>query len=138
MATTIAPPAPRFTARQAATLVRKAGEAAVKASQAATPAPMVVGTAKSLFDDSFDLSKPVYKVDEGVCGFAWVWFPRANDSFARRALAAGLTAKCYDGGMRYRIPTRSQSLARNEAAARAAAAVFAAAELVAYPQSRMD
>lgn len=36
------------------------------------PTPMVVYTPKGLFDNTPDLTQPVYHVPAGPCGFAWV------------------------------------------------------------------
>jgi hypothetical protein len=137
--------APRFTARQAATLCRKAAEAAAKAAKAAKPAPMVVGTPVNMFaslvggdDGGFRTDRPIDVVSEGVCGRAWVWFPKASDSFGRRALAAGATSKAYQGGMVFRPRVAGQSMERYEAAAQAAAAVFRAAGVECWVESRMD
>lgn len=120
-----------------AELALKAEAAGTAAGTAATPTPMVVGTAKSLFDDSFDESKPTYFVSEGVCGFASVRFP-GNTAFGRWAKSTGLATPAYGGGLRVSVRFGGQSLARKEAFAYAYAAVLREAGVDAYVESRMD
>lgn len=120
-----------------AELALKAEAAGNAAALAATPTPMVVGTAKSLFDDSFDPTQPTYFVSEGVCGFAWVKFP-GNTAFGRWAKASGLARAAYGGGLQVRANVGGQSLARKEAWAYAYAAVLRDEGVEAYAESRMD
>lgn len=124
-------------ARAFAALVATADAAGTAAGTAATPTPMVVGTAKSLFDNSFDESKPTYFVSEGVCGFASVRFP-GNTAFGRWAKASGIARPAYGGGLSVYVRFGGQSLARKEAFARAYAAVLREAGVDAYVESRMD
>lgn len=121
-----------------AALARKADAAGLAAAEAATPQPMIVGTAKSLFDDTIDPSKPTYYVPEGVCGFASIRFP-GNTGFGRYMKAAGLARKAYGGGLSVYVRVGGQSLARKEAYASAYAAVLREAGIErVYVESRMD
>lgn len=144
-------PAPRFTAAQARALFRKAQAAAEAAGQAAVPTPMIVGTPKNLLgslmggdDGGLDPDKPIYFVNEGVCGFADVVIRPATSSFARWLAKQDIGYKSYYGGRD--LPSwvlapslrGSQSLERAEAACRAAAAVLTEAGINAYVTSRMD
>lgn len=115
----------------------EADAAGQAAAEALTPRPMYVGTAKSLFDDSFDTTQPVYYVSEGVCGFAWVWF-KGNTAFGRWAKNAGLASKGYPTGLQLWVRGYGQSMQRKEAYARAFAEVLRNAGIKAYAESRMD
>lgn len=115
----------------------EADAAGKAAAEACTPRPMLVGTAKGLFDDSFDESQPVYYVADGVCGFAWITF-KGNTAFGRWAKAAGLARKGYPSGLAYWVRGYGQSMQKKEAYAQAFAATLRAAGVTAYAESRMD
>ena len=116
----------------------KAHDAGHDAAEACKPRAMTVGTAKSLFDDSFDTSKPVYHEPEGVCGFAWVnW--KGNTSWGRWTASENLSRKDgYYGGQTYWIHDYGQSMERKQAYAHAFAAVLNEHGIKATPMSRMD
>ena len=76
----------------------EAATAAREAALACTPTPMLVGTAKSLFDNSFDTSQPVYRVNGGVCGRASVWIRPATGPLVAMLKARGVGYKRYYGG----------------------------------------
>lgn len=113
-----------------------------KAWHEAVPTPMLVGTAKSLFDDSFDLTKPVYRVDEGVCGFGWIEID-GRSGLARFLKSKGIGRQ---GSGKYRVSSwelvpedrRSQSYTRKEAAVHAGAKVLREAGVKAYGVARLD
>ena len=113
------------------------------AAEGITPTPMTVGTAKSLFDDSFDTSQPVYYVSEGVCGFAWVNIRPARGPLVAFLKKRGVGYKGYRGGWQvpaweFGSPRGSQSLERASAAAYAASEVLRQYGINAYVESRMD
>ncbi len=47
-------------------------KAGIQAANDCTPTPMVVGTPKDVFGKTIDISKPIYIVKGGMCGFASV------------------------------------------------------------------
>ena len=104
--------------------IAAAADAAGKAAVAATtPTPMIVGEAKSLFDDSIDYSKPTYYVSQGVCGFAWTWV-KGNSGFGRWAKKNGIAYKGYPTGLNIRAAVQGQSYELKMAYAQAYAAVL--------------
>jgi hypothetical protein len=150
VSTTETKTAPKLTKAQAAALYDKAACAAEAAYLAAKPTPMVVGTPKNLLgsltggdDGGLDPSQPVYHVPGGVCGFAWVTLRPARGALATLLKAKG-GHKGYYGGVElssgYIVPGArfDQSLERNEAAAKAFAAVLQEAGFQAYAGSRLD
>jgi hypothetical protein len=133
---------PRFTKAAAKALHARAWEAAAKAADAAIPAPMMVYTPRdpvaSLLgqdDGGVDPNEPIYRVNEGACGMAWVTIHPGNCSFARHLK---LRASYYGGAEVYRPGFNGQSLERGQAAARAYADVLNEAGITAYSHSRMD
>lgn len=133
----------KVTAKNAYDIYVEAFEAGKAAAEAAIPTPMYVGTAKSLFDDSIDTSQPIYYVSEGVCGRASVTIRPARGALVTMLKARGIGYKGYYGGWTIPAwelgsPRGSQSMERAEAAARAAAAVFASYDVKAYADSSLD
>lgn len=126
-----------MTATKYAALAKKADAAGKAAAEAKTPTPMIVGEAKSLFDDSIDYSKPTYFVESGVCGFAWV-FVKGNTGFGRWAKNAGIASKGYPTGLNIRVSGYGQSYERKMAYAQAYAAVLKEAGVTAYAEGRLD
>lgn len=123
----------------------EACEAATVAWKATEPTPIVVYTPKGLFDDTPDLEKPVYHHSEGVCGFGWIVIEDGRTSFARwlKKHDIGNQSAYYGGRVvwsSYLVPEdrASQSLARKEAAVRAAVEVLRKAGIQAHAMSRMD
>lgn len=60
-------------------VVERAYLAGEKAAEEAIPTPMLVGTPKNMMaslhggdDGGFDPDQPIYRVNEGACGFGWV------------------------------------------------------------------
>jgi hypothetical protein len=118
--------------------IAAAADAAGKAAVAATtPTPMIVGEAKSLFDDSIDYTKPTYYVPQGVCGFAWTWV-KGNSGFGRWAKKNGLAYKGYPTGLNIRAAVQGQSYELKMAYAQAYAAVLQEAGITAYAEGRLD
>ena len=119
-------------------LYEAANDAGSAAGDAVVPTPMVVGTAKGLLDDAIDKSKPMYFVEDGVCGFATVIVKPARGKFVKFCKDNNLGYKWYYGG--YAIPVRGygQSLTKKEAYARAFAGVLNKAGVNCYVDSRMD
>lgn len=118
----------------------KAMAAAREAGAAATPAPMVVQQHENMLDDHSPVKKSYY-VSDGVCGFAWVWFPKINTPFTRWLRSTNLAYKHYGTGCDVSMSSiGNQSLERKEAAARAFVAKvheFLPEEKM-YVQSRID
>lgn len=116
-----------------------AGQEAVEALVASGRIrPMVVGNATGLFGNGIDLSKPVYYVADGACGFAWVKVYPGNSKFARFLVKNGLARKSYSGGVDIWVSAYSQSVQKKEAYARAFANVVKAAGYKCYADSRLD
>lgn len=115
----------------------EAHAAGMAAGNAACPAPMVVGDAKSLFSNEIDYSKPTYYVADGVCGFAWVHLD-GRAPFAKWAKENNLGHKGYPKGFDIWCGEFGQSMQRKEAYAGAFARVLKAHGIDAYMQSRMD
>jgi hypothetical protein len=119
-------------------LYKKAATAGHAAAKAATPAPMVVGTAVGLTDE-IDSTKPRYFVPEGVCGFAWIIVRPGNCRFANWLKRQNLAKHdSYYGGVTIWVGEYGQSMTRKEAYAHAFATVLRDAGITAYPYSRMD
>lgn len=114
-----------------ANLLRDAHEAGMRAGEAANPTPMLVGTPRNLLgslmggdDGGFDPAQPVYRIDDGVCGFAWVNLP-GTSSFAKWLKATGQArVDSYYGGVTVSVHQFNQSLTRKEAYANAFAQVL--------------
>ena len=120
-----------------AALADTAHAAGLRAAAAATPTPMIVGEAKSLFSDEIDHSKPTYYVPSGVCGFAWV-FVKGNTGFGRWAKKAGIASPGYPTGLNIRVTVGGQSYEIKTAYAQAYAAVLQEAGITAYAEGRLD
>ena len=132
-------------------LLDRAGAAGEKAFRDAVPTPMVVYTPANMLgslmggdDGGADPSQPVYQVNEGVCGSAWVKITPGGSRFARWLVKEGRgRSDSYAGGVNLSLYTvcgerGSQSLTRWEAAARAVASVLRDAGITAHAESRID
>lgn len=100
-------------------------------------APMVVQQHANPLNDN---SPVVYQevVNDGVCGFGWVHL-KGNTPFGRWAKKNGLARPDYPNGLAINSKLMTQSMARNEAFARAFAQVLNDNGVPdAYPQSRID
>ena len=123
----------RFTERQAAALIAKAEAAAAEAFEAARPTPMMVGTPRDMMGSlmggdggGFDTDQPIYRIEGGVCGFAWVNLRDGRTSFARQAKKLAGARKSYYGGLDIRPQAMgfSQSYERKMAACQAYAEIL--------------
>mgnify|MGYP001268878037 CR=1 FL=1 len=117
-------------------LIMAAQTAGLAAGNAAHCTAMAVGTAIGL-SNTIDESKPVYVLNDGVCGFAWVSF-KGNTPFGRYMKKVGQARKAYGGGLQVWVGAFGQSMTRKEAYASAYAATLRAAGIDAYSDSRMD
>lgn len=112
-----------------------------EAAAACEPHPMVVGDAKSIVSDEIDYLKPVHYVSEGLCGFAWVWFPDARKKFNKWMVEHEFAKHdSYQGGVKIWGSAfwNGQSIERKEFGARAAKAVFEAYGIKCFVGSRLD
>jgi hypothetical protein len=120
-------------------LFAKAHEAGMAAGNACNPTPMIVGTPKTLFGTELDYTKPVERVEGGVCGFAWINVKPATSGFAKWLKKTGkVRSVSYYGGYDIWVGLFGQSMARKEAYADAFARVLSDAGIKAYSMSRMD
>lgn len=118
------------------TLLETAYQAGRKAGADCAPHPMLVATAGA--DGRIDYSKPIYHVDDGACGFAWVKIRPATTPFARWLKKNGYARSSWAGGLDIWISEFGQSVDRKYAMARAMANVLTEAGVTAYADSRMD
>lgn len=124
-----------------ASLLQRALAAGRKAGLECRPQPMVVGSPKAMFGpgaEEMDYSKPVYCVDDGACGFAWVKVRPANSPFAKFLIESGIGRKAWNGGVDVWVSEFNQSVDRKESMAVAMAKVFKEAGIDAYADSRLD
>ena len=121
-------------------LYEKADNAGRNAAYRSVPTPMIVGTAKNLFDTELDYSKPVEVVNDGVCGFAWINFSPGTSRLAKWLKKNKLARKDdYYGGVTIWVSDYNQSMQRKEAYANAFAKVFIDFGYErTYSMSRMD
>jgi hypothetical protein len=96
--------------------------AGLNAGVAAKPTPMMVGTAKSIFSNEIDYTKPTYRVDDGPCGFASINIYPGNSKLANAYKKLGLARKAYGGGVSVSVHEFGQSYERKMAYASAYAA----------------
>ena len=117
----------------------KADLAGVKAGNDALPTPMVVGSPTTPLGDDIDPKKPMYFVNDGVCGFAWVNIKPARGKFITWLKSMGIGRKdSYYGGWTVWVSDFGQSIARKENYARAFAKVLGDYGITAYNMSRLD
>lgn len=133
---TLPAPAPKV---DFAAIYREAHEAGHAAAIAATPVPMMVGEAVSLFSNEIDRSKPVHVVPDGVCGFAWVNIKDGRKPFAKWLVKQGHASKdSYYGGVSVWVGAYNQSMQRKEAYAYTFANVLQKHGIDCHGMSRMD
>lgn len=127
----------KFTEQSARALCEQAHQAGMAALEAATPRPMLVGTAVGL-SNQIDYTKPTYYETQGVCGFAWVNV-KGNTSFGRLFSKVSHASKdSYYGGVSYWVREGGQSYERKMAYANAFAEVLNQAGVVAHAYGRLD
>ena len=122
-----------------ATVYADAHAQGVKAGNACTPTPMVVGTPTTPLGNTIDYEKDVHYVSDGPCGFAWINIKPARGKFVKFLKDNNIGRKdSYYGGYTIWVSGFGQSLDRKSAYARAFAGVLAENGLKAYSMSRMD
>lgn len=118
------------------TVIQEAQAAGIKAGIAAVPVPMGVIEVDPLSGMPKEGSE-LHVLDEGACGFAWIWFP-GNTAFGKFAKKAGLARSSYPTGLQIWVSQFGQSITRKEAYAKAFAQVLNAHGIKAYADSRLD
>lgn len=120
---------------------REARIGASHACRVAEPQAVVVYEAAGL-SDLPKVGGKSWEVAEGLCGFAWIHFPKANTSFVRWLAKQGLGRKSYYGGWDVQdyvlTGYQGQSVERKEAACRAAVGVLRGAGIECRVESRLD
>lgn len=120
-------------------LYDKADEAGNKAVSELKVTPMLVGSAKSIFSDEIDYSKPTYVVADGPCGFASIQIKPATTKFAKWLVANRYAKRdSYEGGIYIYVGQFNQSYQKKTAYAQAFANVLRLAGYNSYVKSRLD
>lgn len=115
--------------RSAFAAASKAGAAAAKVCE---PEVMYVR-------DALNPDAPVWKCDDGMCGFGWVHIPDGRSAAARYAKANyGFRSSAYEGGVMRRVHEYGQSYERKMAFARAYAKVLRENGIEARAGGRLD
>ena len=120
-----------------AAIYAEAATAAKAAANAKVPVPMLVGTAKSLFDDTIDETQTIYYVSQGVCGFASIRF-KGNTGFGKWAKSVGHAKPGYPNGLAIYVHEGGQSYEIKVAYADAFVAVLNAHGIDSWTESRLD
>ena len=120
-----------------AAIYAEAATAAKAAADAKVPVPMLVGTAKSLFDDTIDETQTIYYVSQGVCGFASIRF-KGNTGFGKWAKSVGHAKPGYPNGLAIYVHEGGQSYEIKVAYADAFVAVLNAHGIDSWTESRLD
>ena len=122
-----------------ATIYADAHAQGVKAGNACSPTPMIVGQPTTPLGNDIDYEKDVHYVSDGVCGFAWVNIKPARGKFVKYLKDNDIGRKdSYYGGYTIWVSGFGQSLARKESYARAFANHLNKNGITAYSMSRMD
>lgn len=116
-------------------LMQRAYAAGKEAGAKCVPQPMGV-VAADIFGNPLPGAK-VEVVRDGVCGFAWVRL-KGNTAFGRWAKANGYARAGYPSGLNISTKLMTQSMERNEAAARAMRDVLRDAGIDCWMESRID
>jgi hypothetical protein len=120
-------------------LYERARQAGLDAAASTTVQPMVVGTAKSLFSNKLDETKPTYFVESGPCGFAEVVVKPGNSRFANWLKKNNIAeTRYYGGGVSVWVSEFGQSYQRKMAYASAFAEVLRAENIKASATGRLD
>lgn len=117
-------------------LLQRAYQEGRKAGAAVAPHPMLV--AHCDINGKLDTSQPIYRVDDGACGFAWVKVRPATTPFARWLKKNDYARQAYSGGLDIWVSEFGQSVDRKYAMASAMAKVLSEAGITAYADSRLD
>lgn len=108
-------------------LLADAHKAGVLAGKECKPTPMnVIGNGQR------------WRVDDGVCGFAWVHIVQGQRKFINFLKAQKVGHSSYVGGWDISCGEFGQSMERKEAYCRAYANVLRDGGIRCYPQSRLD
>ena len=127
------------TSESPATIYADAHAQGVKAGNACTPTPMVVGTPTTPLGNDIDYEKDIHYVSDGACGFAWINIKPARGKFVKFLKDNNIGRKdSYYGGYTIWVSGFGQSLARKEAYARAFAKHLEQNGITAIAMSRMD
>ena len=128
-----------FTEVECAMIYTEANRAGIEAGEKVGVVPMIVGTPTSLFANNIDTTKPVYLVNDGVCGFAWVNIKPARGAFVKYCKMNKLgRSDSYEGGFTIWCHAFNQSMTRKEAWAGAFVKVLNKYGIQASARSRMD
>lgn len=129
-------------------LLREADAAGREAAEATKIIPSIIGTPKDLVGSltggdggGFDTDQPIYvDTETGVCGFAWIRFPKATTAFARFLKRAGIGRHGGDywGGWEISVRQYGQSLQKKENYAMAYAATLRAAGIDCHTRTYVD
>ena len=126
-------------ATQFEALYNQAREAGLAAGAGSKLTPMVVGSPTTIFSNDIDSTKPIYFVEDGVCGFAWINVKPGTSSFAKYLVKTGRArSDSYYGGVTIWVSEYNQSMQRKESYAHAFAKVLSDNGIKAYAASRMD
>lgn len=117
-------------------LIETAFQAGRQAGADVAPNPMLV--AHCDINGKLDTTKPIHRVDDGACGFAWVKIRPATTAFAKWLKANNIARPSYNGGIDIWISEFGQSVDRKTAMATAVAKVLREAGIDAYADSRLD
>ena len=115
----------------------EAHKAGMAAGDAETPTPMLVEQHENPLDDESPLQK-VWKVPQGVCGFAWIIVRPGNCGFARWCRKNKGTGKAYYGGEQIWVGEFGQSYDKKMAYASAFASVLRHHDINAHSFGRFD
>jgi hypothetical protein len=119
-------------------LFNRAHSAGMLAGMSIKPRAMVVGSPSTPFGNEIDRTQPVYVVEDGVCGFAWVVVKPGTSPFARWLKKTERGSKHYYGGISIWVSHFNQSMQKKEAYARRFAEVLNEHGVCAHSGSRMD
>ena len=120
-------------------LYDRAHAAGMEAVDKAVVQPMYVYSTKSVFSDELDETQPVYKIADGLCGFACVNLKPANSAFAKWLRKMDLADKRYGApGVSMWIYDFNQSYEKKRVYAAAFADVLREEGLNAWSESRLD
>jgi hypothetical protein len=120
-------------------LYNRADAAGNKAVEELHVEPMIVYSTTSIFSNEVDTNQPIYRVDDGPCGFASVIIKPANSAFSKWLRSEKIADKRYGSpGISIWISQFNQSYAKKSAYAAAFAKVLCEENVNARPQSSMD
>jgi hypothetical protein len=119
-------------------LLITAQKAGLEAGNLHRPTPMYVVEHENPLDDNSPIKTAYPPVMGGVCGFAWVHFPRGNSRFVNFLKKKNLGHSGYPKGYDYWISDFGQSMEKKLKYAAAFSKVLNDAGIVCYAESRLD